>query len=108
MQQTREFKTEIERLEIDITGISEMIQPKSGDLQSGEHRIIHTGTDRDKLGVGGVSTVLRKNTGLLQEICAIIQVKIESNPKDTVITQVYMPMSIEEDVLLEEIYEEIR
>jgi len=48
------------KMKIDILGISEMRWPKSGDFWSGDHRIIYTDASEKKPGTGGVGIIMNK------------------------------------------------
>ena len=106
------LKLEMDRMETDIIGISEMRWPEPGDFRSGDYRIIHTGTNQGTTGIGGVGVILNGKlgnlvTGYVQFSSRIILVKLGTKPKDTVIVQVYMPTSSEEDEVIETMYEDI-
>ncbi|KAF0753999.1 craniofacial development protein 2-like [Aphis craccivora] len=107
------LKVEMKRLKIDILGVSQMRWPKSGDFWSGEYRIIYSGTEDGRLGKKKrIGIVLQKNMGhkvkgYVQYSDRIILVKLDTKPIDTVIIQVYMHTSEEEDDEVERIYEEL-
>ena len=74
------LKVEMERLNIDVLGISEMKWPEEGDFWSGSYRIIHTGSLNGNAGVG---IMLIKSAGMrvksfLQYNERIVMVKIET------------------------------
>ena len=100
----------MQRLNIDVLGISEMKWPQEGDFWSGSYRIIHTGSLNGNAGVG---IMLRKSAGIrvksfLQYNERIVMVKLETKPVDTVVVQVYMPTTDYEDEEVEEVYDDIR
>ncbi|XP_050528190.1 craniofacial development protein 2-like [Daktulosphaira vitifoliae] len=106
------LKIEMDKMKIDILGISELRWPKSGDFWSGDHRIIHTGASEKKPGTGGVGIIMNKNLGkkvkgYIQYDDRIILVKLQTKPKDTIVVQVYMPTSNSNDEEVEEVYENI-
>ncbi|XP_039285273.1 craniofacial development protein 2-like [Nilaparvata lugens] len=103
---------EMERMELDVLGVAEMRWPQPGDFWSGNYRIIHSGTADDRPGYGGVGIVLNKKLGnrvkgFVQYNERLISVRIETKPRDTVIVQVYMPTTDEEDEAVEKCYEDI-
>jgi exonuclease III len=100
------------RMNIDILDISEVRWPEAGDIWSGNHRFVYSGTSVKNLGRVGVDIVLKKDIGkkvksYVQYSERIILVKIKTKPKDTIIVQVYMPISNSNDSQVEEIYEQI-
>lgn len=103
------LKIEMNRLKIDVLGVSEMRWPDKGDFRSDKYRIIHTGAVNGQAGVG---IILRGNIGYnVKEIDQvserIVMVRIHTKPTDTVLVQVYMPTSGQEDEEVEKIYEEL-
>jgi len=70
------LKIEIDKMKVDILGISEMRWPKSGDFWSGYHRIIYTGASEKKPGTGGVGIIMNKTLG--KKVKAIYNMTIES------------------------------
>lgn len=100
---------EMERLKIDIIGISELKWTGKGDFWSEGYRIIFSGDDYRVTGVG---FILNKEMGkkvieIVQYNDRIIAIKIETKPVDTFILQVYMPTSSHKDEKIEEMYEQI-
>lgn len=99
----------MDKMKIDILGISEMRWPKSRDFQSGDHKIIYTGASETKPGTGGVGIILNKTLGkkvkgYIQFDDRIILIKLQTKPKDTIVVQVYMPTSNSSDEEVEEVY----
>lgn len=106
------LKMEMERLELDILGISEVRWPNQGDLWSGNYRIIHTGTAENERGLGGVGIMTNKHfgkriKGYVQYSERIMLVRFDTKPRDTVIIQVYMPTTNAEDDKVEEVYDSL-
>jgi len=54
---------EMNKMKIDILGISEIRWPNPGDFWSGDYRIIHTGTAEKRPGIGGVGLIVNKTLG---------------------------------------------
>jgi len=84
------LKLEMDKMKIDILGISGIRLPKSGDFLSGDHRIIYTGASKKKPGTGGVKfiinkTLRRKVKGYIQYDDRIIRIKLQTKPKDTIV-----------------------
>ncbi|XP_025406587.1 craniofacial development protein 2-like [Sipha flava] len=99
-------------MSIDILGILEVRWPETGDIWSGDYKVIYSGTSVENPGRGGVDIMFRKDIGkkvksYVQYSERIILVKIETKPKDTIIVQVYMPTSNSNDSQVEEVYEQI-
>ena len=103
------LKIEMERLKIDIIGISELKWSGKGDFWLGEYRIIFSGDDHRVTGVGFIlkKEIGKKVVDIFQYNDRIIAIKIETKPVDTIILQVYMPTSTHKDEEIEEIYEQI-
>lgn len=103
---------EMERLKLDILGIAEMRWPMPGDFWMGDYRVIHSGTQDNRPGYGGVGIVLQRKLGnrvkgFVQYNERLMLVRIETKPKDTVIVQVYMPTTDESEEVVERCYEDL-
>lgn len=97
-------KLEMERLKIDVLGISEIRWTGQGD-----YRVIFKGDERK---IAGVGIILNKVLGnrintIIHYSKRIIAIKIESKQLDIFIIQVYMPMSSHMDEKIEEMYKQI-
>ncbi|CAI6352699.1 unnamed protein product [Macrosiphum euphorbiae] len=103
------LKIEMERLKIDIIGISELKWTGKGDFWSEDYRIIFSGDDHRVTGVGFIlnKEIGKKVVEVVQYNERIIAIKIETKPVDTFILQVYMQTSTHKDEEIEEIYEQI-
>ena len=81
----------------------------SGDYWSDKYIVICSGEERG--GVRGVAMVLDKETGkrikkVVHNSDRIMLVKIEAEPRDIVVVQVYMPTA-SEDEKVDEVYEQM-
>lgn len=100
---------EMNRIDADVIGLSEVRWAEDQDMWVDNHRIITSAANRGQAGVG---IILNKKLGQRvihyeQHSSRLITVKIDSKPKPTTILQVYMPTSTAEEEKIEEIYEEI-
>lgn len=97
---------------LNILGISEMRWLGTGDFWSDNYTIINSGTKDGRAGMKGVGIILEKSlghrvTGYIQHSESIILVKLNTKPSDTIIIQVYMPTSNEEDEEINRLYDEL-
>ena len=102
-------KMEMERLRIDILGVCEIKWTGADDYWSDGYRVIYSGDDRR---IAGVGIILKKEWGrrvksVWQYNERILMVKLEGEPTDTVIVQVYMPTSTHTEEEIDEVYEQI-
>ncbi|XP_067004726.2 craniofacial development protein 2-like, partial [Anabrus simplex] len=99
----------MDRLKLDVVGISEVRWQEKQDFWSGDYRIINTKSNRGNAGVGLImSKEIGQRTNYYdQHSERIIVVKIDTKPRPTTIVQVYMPTSSAHDEEIERIYEEI-
>ncbi|XP_068083215.1 craniofacial development protein 2-like, partial [Anabrus simplex] len=98
----------MDRLKLDVIGISEVGRQKEQDFWSGNYRIVNKNSNRGNAGVG---LIMNKKIGQRvsyydQHNEIIIVVKINTKPMPTTIVQVYMPNSSADDEEIERIYEE--
>ena len=104
------LKREMDRLKLDVVGISEIRWQDEQDFWSGNYRLISTKANK---GIGGVGLLMNKKLGnrvIYEEKCSerLIVARIDTKPKVTVIIQVlYMPTSNAEDEEIEKLYEEV-
>jgi len=103
------LQEEMKRNQINILGLSEARWKGNGDFISNGYRIIYSGGRKH---TNGVAVVLDKHQAtkvkkVIQRNDRIILVKIDAEPKDIIIIQVYMPTSQHSDQEIEEIYESI-
>ena len=104
------FKRGMDRVKLDIVGISEVRWQDEQDFWSGDYRVINT---KSVGGNAGVGLVMNKKIGMRviyydQRSERIIIGKIDTKPTPTTIVQVYMPTSSADDEEIEEMYDEIK
>lgn len=98
---------EMERLNTDVLGISETRWCKARDLLSGEYHIIHSGTADNRPGHEVIGVVLHKTLenrviGYVQLNERIILVTVDTRPNKTVIIELYMPTTEEDERIYED------
>ncbi|VVC38692.1 Endonuclease/exonuclease/phosphatase,Reverse transcriptase domain [Cinara cedri] len=103
------FKIEMERLKIDILGISEMRWNGQGNFISGDYSVIYSGGDN---GRNGVSVILNKKWAQYMRSHIsyddrLILIKLKSVLNDITIIQSFMPITQANDEEVEEIYKKI-
>lgn len=103
------LKREMDRLELDIVGISEVRWEEECDFWSGDYRVIITKANHGQAGVGIVMRrrIAQRISYYEQVNERIAIVKLDTKPKPTTIVQVYMPTSSADDEVVEKIYEKI-
>ena len=100
----------MERNGLNILGLGEVRWKEQGDYWSGTHRVIFLGGEKG--GEIGVAIILDATTGRRVKKVAqcnerMILVKIEAEPVDIVLIQVYMPTSASEEEEVDKVYEQI-
>ena len=103
-------KREMERNGLNILGLGEVRGEERGNYWSGTHRVIFLGGEKG--GEIGVAIILDATTGRRVKKVAqcnerMILVKIEAEPVDIVLIQVYMPTSASEEDEVDKVYEQI-
>jgi hypothetical protein len=91
-----------------ILGISEMKWPGEGDFWSGDYRVVHSGSINGNANVG---VILKKSSGMSVKSyypLVIYVVRLETEPKDTMVVQVYIPTSDYEIDDTADIYDSIK
>uniref|UniRef100_A0A8D8TI87 Craniofacial development protein 2 n=1 Tax=Cacopsylla melanoneura TaxID=428564 RepID=A0A8D8TI87_9HEMI len=107
---TENLILEMERLNMDIVGISEIKLRDQRDYWQNNHRIIYSG---DEKGVAGVGIVLNKEWGkrvksIVLLNSRIIMIKLFLNDKeDVAVIQTYFPTSAHPDDEIEEMYDQL-
>jgi exonuclease III len=102
-------KIEMERLGIDILGVSEIKWMGADEYCSDGYRVIYSGDDQR---IAGVGIILKKEWGRRVKAVRpynerILMVKLEGELTDTAIVQVYMPTSSYTEEEIEEVYEQV-
>ena len=101
---------EMKRTKLNILGLSEVKWKKSGDCYFEGYRFISVGGGRGQRGVAIVldPETAQRVTNVVQD-CGdrIVKVKIEAEPRNLVVIQVYMPTSDSEEEEIEEMYEKL-
>ena len=103
------IKREMHMNGLSILGLSEVRWKESKDIISDGITIISTAAAK---GQGGVTILLDGETAkrlmkIVQHSERLVLVKVQAEPVDLVIIQVYMPTSAHEDTEVEEIYEQL-
>jgi endonuclease/exonuclease/phosphatase family metal-dependent hydrolase len=103
------IKEEMKRNKVNILGLSETRWKGNGDYTSDGYRIIYSGGKKHERGVAIILDKhhVSKVKKVERRTDRIIMVKLDANPVDIVIIQLYMPTSQHEDSEIEEMYEEI-
>lgn len=103
------LKREMDRMKLDIVGISEVRWQEEQDFWSGDYRIINTKANKRNAGVGLIMNrkIGQRVSYYEQHNERIVVVKIDTKPQPTTIVQVYMPTSSADDEEVDKIYEEI-
>jgi len=102
-------KREMKRGEINILGLCEVRWEGVGDFTSNEYRIIYSGGEGGQAGVAIVldKAMSQRVTKITQRSKRLMLVRIQAEPVDLVIIQVYMPTSKSEEEEIEMMYEQI-
>ena len=103
------IKVEMRRRELNVLGLGEVRWESEGDFESDEFRVIHSGSTG---GQKGVALILDKEFGkrvkkIVNHSDRLLLVRVEADPVDIVLLQVYMPTSAEKDEEIESMYEQI-
>lgn len=106
---TENIIKEMDRMAINILGISEMRWKNSGERREGDHLIIYSGGERHARGVGFVldKEHARAVKGFMAFSDRVILLKISSKPLDYNIIQVYAPTTESTKEDLEKFYDEL-
>ena len=104
-------KQEIARLNINISGISELNWTEMGEFDSDDHYIYYSG--QEFLRRNGVATIVNKRVqnavlGCNLENNRIISVNFQGKPFGITVIQVYAPTSNAEEAEVERFYEDLQ
>lgn len=102
-------KREMERNRINILGLSEVRWKEEGDFMSDDVRVIYSGGKEHRQGVAILldKEMAKRVTNVMQCNDRMMMIKIEAEPVDIVIIQVYMPTTDHDDEEVEDIYEQL-
>ena len=102
-------KLEMKRMNLNILGLSEVRWKEGGDFMSDGMRVIYAGGNENQRGVAVIldGETAKRVTKIVQHSDRLILVKIQAEPVDLVVIQIYMPTSDHEDEEVEELYEEL-
>jgi len=94
------------KTKLNISDISEVRWKEQGDFESDEYRIIYSGGTESQRRVTLVldKEIRRKVGSIHQRSDRLMVVKMQAEPVDLVIFQVYMPISDQEDNEIEVLY----
>ena len=94
---------------INILGLSEVRWKEVGDFMSNNIRVIYAGGNESQRGVAVLldNETAKRVTTVVQHSDRLILVKIQAEPVDIVIIQVYMPTSTHSDEEVEDVYEQL-
>ena len=112
MQRDGKLENVLEEMKINaisVLGLSETRWKGSGDFRNNGHRIIYSGGSKKERGVAIIlnQDQAEKVVKIQQVNDRILLVKLQAEPMDIVIIQVYMPTSQHEDKEIEDMYEHI-
>ena len=103
------IKSEMERNKINILGISEVRWKDGGDFESDGYRVLYAGEKECQRGVAIIldRTCANKVISVERYGDRIIMVKLQAEPVNMCIVQIYMPTSEHSDEEVEQIYDQI-
>lgn len=103
------LKIEMDKNNVCIMGVSEVRWKEQGDFESGDYHMYYSGSESAERGVAIVMQKWIKPSIIKVEACSdrLMYIKLNAEPVDIVIIQVYMPTSDHEDEEVEIIYEKI-
>jgi len=100
-------KLEMKRMRMNILGISEVRWKGVGDFMSDDMRVIYAGGEESQRGVAVIldHETAKRVVKVIQHSDRLIMVKVEAEPVDIVIIQLYMPTTDNDDDEVEQVYE---
>ncbi|CAF4403007.1 unnamed protein product [Didymodactylos carnosus] len=107
-EKTENVKIEMAKNNLNVLRLAEATWKEQGDFWLEKYRIIHCGNAKG--GLNGLAIILDEKTGqrvkkVVQHSDRLILVKIEAQPVDIVIVQVYMPTSASDNEV-DKVYEQ--
>ena len=102
-------KREMVRNRVNVMGLSEVRWTGAGVIESEEVKMYYSGGEERQRGVAVVldKEAARRVSKVTQDSDRVIMVRIEAEPVDLVVIQVYMPTTEHEDEEVEQIYEKV-
>jgi len=100
------LKKEMQKNEVSILGVSEVRWKGQGEIRSGDYTVYYSGGERAEKGVAIVvhKSVVRNVVKKIVYNDRIIAIKLQAEPINILMMQVYMPTSEHEDDEVEELY----
>lgn len=103
---------EMQRLRVDILGVSEVRWPTSGRLQSNSYTMYYSGGEHPQH-INGVAIILSRSvsrsvTAFIPHSDRTMLIKLKSHPVDINIIQVYAPTADKPDMEIRNFYKEIK
>ena len=103
------LKTEMQKNEVSVLGVSEVRWRGQGEIRSGGYTVYYPGGERTERGIAIVvhKSILR--SVVKKNVCndRIIALKLEAEPVNILIMEVYMPTSEYEEDEVEKLYDTI-
>jgi exonuclease III len=96
----------MQKNEVSISGVSEVRWKGQGEIRSGDYTVYYSGGERAEKGVAIVvhKSVVRSVVKKIVYNDRIIATKLQAEPINILMMQVYMPTSEHEDDEVEELY----
>jgi len=93
------LKTEMQKNEVSVLGVSEMRWKGQGEIRSGDYTVYYSGGERAERGVAIVvhKSIVRSVVKKIVCNVRIIALKLKAEPVGILIMQVYVPTSMYED-----------
>ena len=103
------IKSEMERNKINVLGISQVRWKDGGEFESDGYRVLYAGEKECQRGVAIIldRTCANKVSSVERYGDRIILVKLQAEPVNMCIVQIYMPTSEHSDEEVEQIYDQI-
>jgi len=100
------IKKEMQKNEVSIVGVSEVRWKGQGEIRSDDYTVYYSGGERAEKGVAIVvhKSVVRSVVKKIVYNDRIIAIKLQAEPINILMMQVYMPTSEHEDDEVEELY----
>ena len=101
------LKTEMQKNEVSVLGVSEVRWKGQGEIRSGDYTVYYSGGERAERGVAIVVHKRIVRSVVKKIVCndRIIAIKLKAEPVNILVIQVYMPTSEYEDDEVEKLYD---